>query len=214
MSAAEEHAGRTSFVMSKLGSGLALLPLGVWTVIHVWDNLAVFEGGEAWQSAVTGYKHPASQIVTTLIVLGPLLIHTIWGIARLRSSRPNYPRYGYFGNLTYLLQRLSAAGVLLFIGAHLWLAFLRPRIVEMRPEPFVEIAREMRHHLPTLLVYVLGTLGVAYHLANGLYGFSFGWGLATSQRALRRVRVVSVITFVILLAMSWGAIYGLWLAGA
>ncbi len=203
-----------AFLRSKLASILAIAPLGVWTVVHVWNNLAVFKSGAEWQREVTGHQHPASLAVTTVVVLAPLLLHTIWGLGRLRTSRPNYPRYGYFENLKYVLQRVTAVGVLLFLGAHLWLAFLHPRLVEQRPEPFQDIAAEMHHHLPTLVTYILGTLGVAYHLGNGLFGFAWSWGLATTRRSLRGFQAAGIVLFVILLAMSWAAIYGLWSAGA
>jgi len=146
------------------------------------------------------------------VVLLPLGIHAAWGIARLASSRPNNLRHGYYANLKYSLQRISAIGVFLFLGAHLWLAMLRPRLVEGRPEPFAEIAHEMRFHTPTLVVYILGTLGVAYHLANGLQSFAMGWGLVASRRALRQLEWVAAIAFIVLLAMSWGAIYALYAA--
>lgn len=205
--------GHSSFIRSRLGSILAVAPLGVWTVIHLWNNLAVFQGGPAWEAAVTGHSHPVSLVVTSVIVLLPLAIHTGWGLARLFSSRPNNPRYGFFANLKYLLQRLSAVGVLGFLGAHLWLAFLHPRLIEHRAEPFTDIAAEMRHHTPTLVVYVLGTLGVSYHLANGLSGVAMGWGLVSTQAGLRKFDRASMVIFALLLAMSWGAIYGLWSAG-
>jgi succinate dehydrogenase / fumarate reductase cytochrome b subunit len=200
--------------MSRLGSLLAVAPLGVWTIVHLWDNLAVFSGGAAWQEAVTGHSHPVALWVTSFVVLAPLLLHTIWGLDRLRTSRPNNARYGFYANLKYLLQRLSAVGVLLFIGAHMWLAFLRPRVVLGHAETFADISHEMHHHGPTLVVYVLGTLGVAYHLANGLHGFVMGWGLASSRASLRRLERIALALFVVLLAMSWGALYGLWRAGA
>jgi succinate dehydrogenase / fumarate reductase cytochrome b subunit len=206
-------AGHGSFLRSRLGSILAVAPLGVWTVIHLWNNLAVFQGGSAWQGAVTGHSGPVSLVVTSLVVLLPLAIHTGWGLARLFTARPNNPRYGFFSNLKYLLQRLSAVGVLGFLGAHLWLAFLEPRFVAHRAEPFSDIAAEMRHHTPTLVVYLLGTLGVSYHLANGLSGVAMGWGLVSTQAGLRRFDRAAMVFFVLLLAMSWGAIYGLWAAG-
>ena len=62
---------------------------------------------------------------------------------------------------------------------------LHPRLTTGRPEPFADIAHEMHHHVPTLVVYVLGTLGVAYHLANGLHTFAMGWGIVSSRRALK-----------------------------
>jgi succinate dehydrogenase / fumarate reductase cytochrome b subunit len=86
---------------------------------------------------------------------------------------------------------------------------LRPRLLEGRPEPFAEIAHEMRFHTPTLVVYILGTLGVAYHLANGLQSFALGWGLVASRRAVKRLEWAAAIAFIVLLAMSWSAIYAL-----
>jgi succinate dehydrogenase / fumarate reductase cytochrome b subunit len=203
-----------AFVRSKLASLLAIAPLGVWTILHVWDNLSVWKGGAEWQKDVTGHQHPVALTFTTIVVLAPLALHTIWGLGRLRTSRPNYPRYGYFENLKYLLQRLSALGVLAFLGAHLWLAFLHPRLVEHQAESFQDIAAEMHHHLPTLMVYLLGTLGVAYHLGNGLYGFAMSWGLAATRRSLRGFQIAGIVLFVVLLAMSWAAILGLYNAGA
>lgn len=202
------------FVRGKLASLLAIAPLGVWTIVHVWNNLSVFKSPDAWQRDVTGYQHPLSLVVTSVVVLAPLLLHTVWGIGRLRTSRPNNLRYGYFENLKYLLQRISAVGVLAFLGAHLWLAFLHPRLVEHRPEPFQDIATEMHYAPATLVVYLLGTLGVAYHLGNGLFDFAWSWGIATSRRSLRGFQIASVVLFVVLLAMSWGVVFGLWSAGA
>jgi succinate dehydrogenase / fumarate reductase cytochrome b subunit len=209
--AGESHS--LSFFRSRLASLLAIAPLGVWTILHVWNNLAAFKGAEAWEQSVTGYQHPVALFVTSIIVLLPLLLHTIWGLGRLRTSRPNNAKYGYFENLKYLLQRLSALGVLGFIGAHLWLAFLHPRFVEHRPEPFSDIAAEMRHHPPTLIVYLLGTLGVAYHLGNGLYGFAMSFGLGSTRKSLAGFERAGIILFLVLLAMSWAAIYGLYQAG-
>jgi succinate dehydrogenase / fumarate reductase, cytochrome b subunit len=207
-------AGHGPFLRTRLGSLLAIAPLGVWTVIHLWNNLAVFQGAQAWEESVTSHQGPVGLAVTSFIVLAPLAIHTVWGIQRLRTSRPNYPRYGFFSNLKYILQRLAAVGVLAFLGAHLWQAFIHPRAVEHQPESFADLAGHMRHHPPTLIVYLLGTLGVAYHLANGLSGFAMGWGLVSTQAGLRKMDRVAMVAFVILLAMSWGAVYGLWSAGA
>ena len=207
-------ASRSTFIRARLASALAIAPLGVWTVAHLWHNLSAFEGEEAWQRDVTEYAHPFAQAVTGIAVLLPLAIHTIWGIGRLATSRPNNVSYRFYGNLKYLLQRLSAVGVLLFLGAHLWLALLKPRLAEGHAEAFADISHEMHFHGPTLAVYLLGTLGVSYHVANGAQTFCMGWGLVSSQRGLRRLERSALTLFVILLVMSWGAIYALWAAGA
>jgi succinate dehydrogenase / fumarate reductase cytochrome b subunit len=209
-----DRTSRNVFLRDRLGSLLAVVPLAVWTVAHLWNNLAAFKGAAAWQSSVTEYGHPIAFFATLVVVLLPLVLHTVWGIARLASSKPNNVKYKFYGNLKYLLQRLSAIGVMLFLGAHIWLALLHPRLTTGKAEPFADIAHEMHHHGPTLAVYVLGTLGVAYHLANGLQAFTMSWGIVGSRRALKRLELWTILLFLVLLAMSWGVIYALWEAGA
>jgi succinate dehydrogenase cytochrome b subunit len=204
---------RGAFVRSRLGSLLAVAPLGIWTVAHLWNNLAAFDGPEAWQDAVTRYPHPIAQAATLVLVLLPLVLHTLWGVGRLFQARPNNVRYGYYANLKYALQRLSAVGLALFLGAHLWLALLRPRMMEGHAETFADISHEMRYHGPTLAVYVLGVLAVAYHLANGLHGFAMGWGVVSTRRSLKKLEGGVLVLFLLLLALGWAGVYALWRAG-
>ena len=219
MSTATTHAAapstsRSNFISERLGSALAIVALGVWTLNHLWNNLAAFEGGPAWQTAVTEYPHPLAEGITLAIVLLPLVWHTLWGLGRIFQTRPNYPRYGYFANLKFMLQRLAGLGLLAFLGAHLWLAFLHPRLVEGHVEPFADIAHEMHFHMPTLIVYLLGVLGIAYHLANGLQTALMTWGVVDSKAALRKWELFAWGVFGLMLAMGWGVVYALYRAGA
>jgi len=178
----------------------------------MWNNLSAFRGSEAWEKSVTSYPHPLAQLLTAIVVLLPLVLHTIWGIGRLLSARPNNVRYGFYTNLKYALQRLSAIGLLLFLIAHLWLAMIRPRFLEGGPESFADISHEMHFHTPTLIVYIFGVLGLAYHLANGLHTFAMGWGIVESRRALKKLEWVILALFVAFLTMGWGVIYALYTA--
>lgn len=214
MEAVTDTTAKAGIWRTRIGSLVAVLPLTVWLFFHLWNNLAAFQGGDRWQEAVTTYPHPVAQLVTSIVVLLPIVLHTVWGVGRLLTSRPNNVRYGFFANLKYLLQRLSAVGLLLFLGAHLWLAMLKPRLMENHAEQFSDISHQMRTHMPTLAVYLLGTAGVAYHVANGLSTFAMGWGIVSSQKALKRVDALGAVVFVILLAMGWAAIWALYQAGA
>src|SRR2546428_675363 len=101
------------------------------------------------------------------------------------------------------------------IAPHLYLAWFEPRFLHGRPEPFAEISREMRFHTPTLVVYILGVIGIAYHLANGLWSFmTMGWGITVSKSAMKWLERLSIAFFVLLLALGWAAIYGLYRGGA
>ena len=204
---------KTPLLQSRLGSFLAVVPLSFWVVNHLWDNLAAFRGAQAWQEAVTQYKHPYAQFLTFAVVLLPLLFHTGWGVVRMFSFRPNNVAYPYYGNVKYIVQRVAALGVLAFLGAHIWLAFLQPRLLHGAAEPFAVISYEMRWHMPTLFVYTLGILGTAYHVANGLQGFAMGWGLLASERSMRRFEPWSIVIFLVLLAMGWGVLYAMFQAG-
>ena len=147
-------------------------------------------------------------------MLLPLVWHTIWGVARIFKTRPNNRRYGYFDNIKYILQRLSAIGLLGFLGAHLWLAFLHPRFVEGQAEPFRDIAHEMHFHRPTTIVYILGVLAIAYHLANGLNQALMTWGAVTTRRSLKMWQALAWAILIVTLVMGWGAVYALYRAGA
>jgi len=212
-SAETSTGGHRAFISERLGSLLAVAPLGLWVLVHLWHNLGALWGGTAWQEAVTGYPNAGAMMLSAFVVLAPLVLHALWGLRRILIARPNNGRYGFFGNFKYLLQRLSAVGVLLFLAAHIWLAFLEPRVLEGHAELFADFAHEMRHNIPTLPVYLLGTLGVAYHLANGVYTFAMSWGLAVSRASLKAFERFSIVLFLVLLGMSWASIFAVWSAG-
>jgi succinate dehydrogenase / fumarate reductase cytochrome b subunit len=202
------------FILARLGSLFGFAPLGVWVTVHLWHQLAAFTSPDAWEESVEGHVNAASTGLVFVAVLLPLLWHTVWGIVRMFKSRPAVSNRG-FSNIRYIVQRLSAVGLLLFLGAHLYLAWFEPRFLHGRPEPFGEIAREMRFHTPTLIVYVLGVLAVAYHLANGLWSFlTMGWGVAVSKSGIAWMERVSLLLFFALLVVGWLAIYGLYSGGA
>src|SRR5436305_3868354 len=184
--APDERTIAREFILARLGSLFAFAPVGVWTVAHLWHQLAAYRSPQAWETAVTGHVNSASTVLVFVLVLGPLLWHTIWGIVRMLRSRPK-PLQSGFSNLRYVIQRLSAVGLLLFLGAHLYLAWFEPRFLHGRPEPFAQISREMRFHTPTLIVYILSVLGIAYQLAHPLWILMrMGGGSTVVKLGLRR----------------------------
>src|SRR3954466_11715517 len=104
-----------SFLRARLGSLLAVVPLSIWTVSHLWNNLSAFKGSAAWQADVTEYSHPLAFFASSLVALLPLVLHPVWGIGRIVSAKPNNVKYKFFPNVKYALQRLSAIGILLFL---------------------------------------------------------------------------------------------------
>ncbi len=210
---AEKPAASTSVFSSRLGSVLAFAPLAVWTTWHLYANLSAFDSPERWEAAVTHSSAPLVEVITSAVVLFPLVFHTIWGIRRLRIVKPNNVTYSGLDNLKFLLQRLSAVGLLGFLLAHIYKARIDPLVFHGRHETFRDISWHMHHHIPTLVVYLLGVLAVAYHLANGLATGSITWGLAATAKAQERMKQLSYVFFVLLLGMGYATIYALWGAG-
>jgi succinate dehydrogenase / fumarate reductase cytochrome b subunit len=184
-----------------------LVPLGVYVVLHLWTNLYSLAGAEAFNKASEGSRANPAFLFLEIFGLGlPLLAHTVIGLMEIRRGRPNNLRYGFLDNLRYLLQRASAIGLLLFIGAHVWRARLAPAL-EGRHEDFAGMHEALSEPI-TLIVYALGMLGVSYHLANGLQTAATRTGLVVSEAGRRRMTWLAGTVMVLLLAMSGLAITG------
>src|SRR5947208_16196338 len=94
----DERTIARDFILARLGSLFAFAPLGVWTVVHLWHQLAAYESPGAWEIAVTGHVNVATTVLLFILVLGPLLWHTAGGLVRMFPSRPA-PLQGGFSNL-------------------------------------------------------------------------------------------------------------------
>jgi len=210
MSTAAAHALSTRIVhvtRKQILTLFGLFPLGVYVVLHLWTNLYSLAGAEAFNRASAESRGNPAFLFLEVFGLGvPLLAHTVIGLLEIRRGRPNNQRYGFLDNLRYLLQRVSAIGLLLFIGAHVWRARLAPAM-DGRHEDFAGM-REALSEPITLVVYALGMLGVSYHLANGLQTAATRTGLVVSEAGRRRMTWVAGAVMVMLLAMSGLAITG------
>ena len=69
--------------------------------------------------------------------------------------------------------------------------------------------REGMHEPITLAVYVLGVIGVAYHLANGVWLAGLTWGIFVGPGGQRRAEWLSIVLGVLVLAMALTAIFAL-----
>ena len=54
----------------------------------------------------------------------------------------------------------------------------------------------------------LGNLGIAFHLANGLWTFLITWGLTVTPRSQRVSQVLSILFFLVLVGMAGTSIFG------
>jgi succinate dehydrogenase / fumarate reductase cytochrome b subunit len=186
---------------------LGVLPLGTYVVAHLWTNLYSLGGPASFDAALRASRASPAFLALEIFGLGlPILVHAFIGLRIMFTMRPNNAAYATLRNLKYLLQRISGLGVLLFLGAHVLKARIMPAAAGT-----VENWHGMHEALSepvTFTVYLLGLLGVSFHLANGLWGFALTWGLSVGPVAQKRWEWISAAFFVLLLAMSAGALYG------
>ena len=122
-------------------------------------------------------------------------------------GEPNVVREPKFRNWKYLLQRVSAIGVLLFVPAHVYKTKIEPWSQGFTIN-FAHMHEGLSEPL-TFAVYALAMLGVAFHLANGLWLAGITWGVWVGPKAQRRGEILSIVFGVALLALAFVSIFAL-----
>ena len=197
------------FLLRRLHSLFGLIPVGAFLLFHLWENSQSRFGASHYNEQVYGWLQSINYllVIEIFLIALPLLFHALYGIVIIRTGRSDVVRYPYLHNTTYLLQRISGIGLLLFLLLHvgwtrLWGIW----------EPGV--SRDLYIHMQTLLshpvnflLYLLGLLLAVFHLCNGLWSMAISWGVVTTPQAQRRL--FKVAAFLALILMSVG-VQGLW----
>jgi succinate dehydrogenase / fumarate reductase cytochrome b subunit len=196
------------FWARRVFSFCGVAPLGIYVVWHLLNNFYAVRGATAFDARLArATGSPVYQPMIWLFVYLPLVIHAAVGLAITLRSRPNVGRLNAFRNWKYLLQRISAIGVLLFVPAHVY----KTKIEPWRGGFAIDYAHMHAGMLEpvTFAVYVLGMLGVCFHLANGLWLAGITWGLFTGPSGQRRGEWLSILFGAALLVLAFGAIFAL-----
>jgi succinate dehydrogenase / fumarate reductase cytochrome b subunit len=203
-----------SYFWNKAFSLLGVLPLSVYTLIHLYGKLTALNGPDAFNAHLAETRTGAfTGTILILLIWVPILIHGIIGLQKIKQAKPNNLQFKHWENLKYITQRVSGVGIFLFLPAHIFKSKVLPTYINGVPADFAHMS-EAFHEPLTLTVYLLGILGVAYHLGNGFWQFCIGWGITITQKAMNRAQVLSILLFLITLSMGYGAIYGLLTRGS
>lgn len=197
-----------SFAQKRWFSLIGLVPLGAYVVSHLLSVSRWWSGPEAYDAAIRESHGSWLTWLGTLALLGFVAYHAVIGLQQIGRSRMMSPKPTRVLHWTYILQRIAGLGILAFIPAHVYKAKIAPALHGTH-ESFATMHQafaETPEHWLTLGVYVLGTAGVAYHLAHGLWTASVSFGLAQSEAAQRRMQVVSVVFFLFLITLAYGSI--------
>lgn len=197
-----------SFWARRLFSFFGIGPLAIYVVWHLANNLYAVRGQEAFDTRLHEVtRSPLYQPLIWLCVYVPFVFHALVGLLVTWRSQPNDIRLPAFRNWKYLLQRISAIGVLLFVPAHVYKTRVDPWLHGYAID-FAHM-REGMLEPATFAVYFLGMLGVCFHLANGVWLAGITWGLWVTPDGQRRGERLSIVFGVLLLLMAFAAIFAL-----
>jgi hypothetical protein len=175
---------------------VAALPLAVWTLFHLWEQWAAFEGSEAWLSRMHGTSSGGLAIaIESVAVVGPLVVWFLMSVGRMiRRKEPSKTELPEARGLARILGRaapiaatLTAIFLLCHI-AHLW----GPKVLRRADE--IETWAALTHDIgvPSMLVfYAVGLSAVAFHLANALPAALSSLGFFETPEARRSALLVS-----------------------
>ena len=211
----------SSFLHRRIHSITGIIPVGLFLVYHLYLQFYLHSGASEYNERVNSfYDSPLAVWILILFVYLPRLYHSILGL-RLSVEAHVQPQYQYFAHALYWLQRVSGVGVFLFMLGHLWNAKLVPTLAEGGMLCLTECANDHYGHLVTgfgdpetglvtKAVYVLGVFGATFHLANGINTFCMTWGIALTPKGQFRVRIFSMLIFLLLSASTFYALSALW----
>ena len=195
------------FYWLRLHSLSGVVPVSLFVLMHFYTNSFSVKGPQPYDERLTSLNRlPFMQAFEVLFIYLPILFHAGLGIWLSIRGKQNFSSYPYFGNLRYLLQRLSGIGVLLFVGAHLYKTKIDPWWSGYSID-FAHMSEGL-HEPITFAVYTLGILGTTYHLANGLWTFCITWGFSVSRRSQKWLTLASLVLFGLLFLVGMNCILG------
>ena len=201
------------FLKRRIHSLTGIFPVGLFLVYHLYLQLYLHSGAEAYNGIVNDfYDSPLAIWVLIFVVYIPLFFHAFFGIRLIFESKVQ-PSYTYFSHLLYWLQRISGVGVLLFTVAHVWNAQLGPWVAGTWGTHFEHLSSgfaDPESGLITKSVYLLGTIGAVFHFSNGINTFCMTWGIALTPKSQLRVRILSILLFIILAVSALYALSAIW----
>ncbi len=211
--------GIAPFLLRRLHSLSGIL-FGGYVLLHLAVNASLVENYR-YDGLPTVYQQQVDKIhslpflsaISFGAILLPIIYHTIYGVYILINGKPNVADYGYTRNWLYLLQRISALVLILFIAFH-YLAFkgtfnsVLGNEMHFVPSKATEstVLHFQQHWWIGWIVYPIGVIAATFHTANGFYAAGVAWGLTISARAQRRWGGVCVGLFLFATACGLTAV--------
>lgn len=183
-----------TFLLRKLHQLTGIVPLGMFFFVHMFTNSKAMNGEASFDKAVKEiYDLPFLLFIEIFGIFLPLLFHSVYGVLISAEARPNVFNYGYGRNWFYIFQRATGIFLFFFLLFHI-LNFRFGLIPGLNLTPvagnadkaFAIVSAEFQITW-VLVLYILGVLATAWHLAYGFFLFAIDWGIVIGEKAQRTV---------------------------
>jgi succinate dehydrogenase / fumarate reductase, cytochrome b subunit len=180
----------STFLLRKLHQLTGVVPLGVYFFVHMYTNSTAMSGAKVFNEHVQDiHNMPYLLFIEIFGIFIPLLFHSVYGVLISAEAKPNVLSYGYGRNWFYFFQR--ATGIFLFLFLFFHILNLRFGLIpglNLTPvagnadRAFSIVAAEFRQTW-VLIIYILGVIATAWHLAYGFFLFAVDWGILIGEKA-------------------------------
>jgi len=194
-----------TFLLRKLHQLTGIVPLGVFFLVHLYTNSTALNGSKVFNDHVGGiHEMPYLLFIEIGGIFLPLLFHSIYGILISSEAKPNPLNYGFARNWFYIFQRVTGIYLFVFLLFHI-LNFRFGLIPGLNMTPVAGNADKAFGIVSgefaitwVFIIYVLGLLATAWHLAYGFFLFAVDWGLVIGERAQKITMYACLGLFVLL----------------
>lgn len=179
-----------TFLLRKLHQITGIVPLGMFFFVHMFTNAKAMNGEASFVKAVKDiHDIPFLLLIEIFGIFLPLLFHSIYGVIISSEAKANPLSYNYGRNWFYVFQRVTGIFLFFFILFHL-LHFrfgivpgLSMTAVAGNADRAFSIVAGDFQITWVLIVYILGVLATAWHLAYGFFLFAVDWGIVIGEKA-------------------------------
>jgi succinate dehydrogenase / fumarate reductase cytochrome b subunit len=203
-----------TFLLRKLHQLTGVVPLGAFFFVHMYTNSAAMNGARSFNKHVQDiHDMPYLIFIEIFGIFVPLLFHSIYGVLISAEARANAINYSYGRNWFYVFQRVTGIFLFFFIFFHvLNLRFGLIPGLESYGDPvagnagraFDIVAAEFQN-VGILVLYILGVVATAWHLAYGFWLFAVDWGIVIGEKAQRLTLYASIGLAIFLSAVGINA---------
>lgn len=202
--------GRNHFLLRRMHSLTGII-FGGYLVVHLIVNATIAQLGEVYQVQVNKiHDLPVLWALEWGMIYLPILFHTFYGIWIIATGQWNVGNYPYAKNWFYILQRVSAIILVLFMIFHVFSLKVGWFGANLTFDPKHAVASVHRHMnvspLIAWVIYPIGILASCYHLANGFWTAAITWGLTVTAGAQKRWGYVCAGLFVVTLILGFTAL--------